>query len=282
MTSPAPSARRVKAAITIRVRGMSSEHKFFDEWAETLYISESSLITRLRNRLDPDTEVHVTSKTTRQGGGFRTVWVNDRDHEGLYDIGLELLDVEGNIWGKSLDKKGEVPNVPIPEARLECERCHTALTTPVPEALDEFINEGFRISRHCDKCKGSTKWRFSTEAVEAARVRQADGPEERRKGRAAIKMRIKVYCDRLGSIGEDICETINVSANGLYFTTSNPYIVGEMLRIVAPFEEGGVAIPVPARVIRLDRPADSSINAVAVEMRRGEKPSEKKGGARPA
>jgi hypothetical protein len=95
-------------------------------------------------------------------------------------------------------------------------------------------------------------------------------------------MRIKVYCDRLGSIGEDICETINISANGLYFTTSNPYIVGEMLRIVAPFEEGGVAIPVPARVVRLDRPADSSLTAVAVEMRRGEPPQGKDRDARPA
>jgi len=282
MTSRAPSIRRIKAAVPIRVRGMSPDHKFFDEWTETVYISESSLITRLRNRLDPDTEVHVTSKTTRQGGGFRTVWVNDHEHEGLYDVGMELLDVEGNIWGKSLDKKGELPDAPVPEARLECQRCRTALTTPVPEALDEFINEGFRISRHCEKCKGSTKWRFSTEVIEAARVRKADGPEERRKGRAAIKMKIKVYCDRLGSIGEDVCETINVSANGLYFTTQNPYMVGETLRIVAPYEEGGVAIPVPARVVRLDRPADSSINAVAVEMRRGEKPSGTNGGARPA
>lgn len=282
MISPAPSARRVKAAIPIRVRGMSSEHKFFDEWTETLYISESSLITRLRNRLDPDTEVHITSKTTRQGGGFRTVWVNDGDHEDGYATGLELLDAEGNIWGKSLAKQGDAPEPPIPEARLECQRCRTALTTPVPEALDEFINEGFRISRHCEKCKGSTKWRFSTEEVEAARVRQADGPEERRKGRAAIKMKIKVYCDRLGSIGEDVCETINISANGLYFTTQNPYMVGETLRIVAPYEESAVAIPVPARVVRLDRPADSSHTAVAVEMRRREKSQGNDRNAHPA
>ena len=283
MASTTPSSRRVKIAIPIRVRGMSSENKFFDEWAETVYVSASSLITRLRSRVDPDTEVHVTSKVTRQGGSFRTIWVNVRDHDGFYDTGMELLDVEGNMWGRTLEKQGDARDAAIAEARLECQRCHTILTTPVPEALDEFIKEGFRIARHCEKCKGSTKWAFSTAAeAESVRVRQADGPDDRRKGRAAIKMKIKVYCDRLGSIGEDVCETINVSANGLYFTTRNPYIVGETLRIVAPYEESGVAIPIPARVVRLDRPADSSLTAVAVEMRRGEKRQGRDPGAHPA
>lgn len=282
MTSPNPSGHRVKTAISIRVRGMSSDHKFFDEWTETVYVSANFLITRLRSRVDPDTEVHVTSKATRQAGGFRTVWVNDREHEGWFDTGMELLDVEGNIWGKSLDKRADGPDAPVPEARLECQRCHSVVTTPVPEALDEYINEGFRIARHCEKCKGSTKWSLSLATAEAIRGRQADGPDDRRKGRAAIKMKIKVYCDRLGSIGEDVCETINVSANGLYFATQNPYIVGETLRIVAPFEESAVAIPVPARVVRLDRPADSTITAVAVELRRGERQAGKDRVASPA
>ena len=44
----------------------------------------------------------------------------------------------------------------------------------------------------------------------------------------------------------------------------------ETLKIVAPFEEGSLAIPVSARVVRLDRPADSSLAAVAVELKRGD------------
>lgn len=272
----------MKLAIPIRVRGMSSENKFFDEWTETVYISASSLITRLCSRVDPDTEVHVTSKASRQGGSFRTVWINLRDQEGVYAVGMELLEVEGNMWGRTLQKQADVQDAPVPETRLECQRCHTCLTTPVPETLNEFLDEGFRISRHCEKCKGSTKWAPPTEATVAVRVRDAGGPDDRRKGRAAIKMKIKVFCDRLGAIGEDVCETINVSANGLYFTTQNRYVVGEMLRIVAPYEESAVAIPVPARVVRLDRPADSSITAVAVEMRRGVQPQGRDSDAHPA
>ncbi len=283
MTETAPSKRRAKITIPVRVRGMSTANKFFDEMTETLYVSPGSIILRLRNRIDVDSEVHVTSKVTRQGGSFRAVWVNTRERDGWFDMGLEVLDVEGNIWGKSLDKVKDGPDTAVAQARLQCQRCHSSQMTSVPEALDEFINDGFTIVRHCEKCKGSTKWAIRTEAAAATeRVRAASGPDDRRKGRAAIKMKIKVFCDRLGILGEDVCETINVSANGLYFRSQNPYAVGEALRIIAPYEEGAVAIPVRARVVRLDRPKDSSLVAVAVEMNRGTKQDGKSGSDRPA
>jgi len=273
MTHTTPTPRRAKIAIPVRVRGMSTENKFFDELTETIYVSTGTMITRLRSRLELDSEVHVTSRVTRQGGNFRAVWVNTRDRDGWFDTGLELVDVEGNIWGKSLEKLTGPESAAVAEAHLECQRCRVAQMTSVPEALEEFIGEGFTIVRQCEKCKGSTQWAFVTaeSAAPSERSREPGGPEERRKGRAAIKMKIKVFCDRLGVLGEDVCETINVSANGLYFTTQNPYTLGEALRIVAPYEEGAVAIPVEARVVRLDRRKDSSLLAVAVELKWGEK-----------
>lgn len=279
MTGNTISSPRFKVALPIRVRGMSADNKFFDETAETLYVSATSIITRLQSRLDLDSEVHVTSKVTRQGGTFRTVWVAAQESAGGYDTGMEMLDVEGNLWGKSLEKQGAAPESAAPEAYLKCQRCQAIHTAQIPEAFDEFIRKGFTIARHCEKCKGTTKWVFSApEAAEPVRAHEQGGPDDRRKGRIAIKMKIKIFCDRLGTIGEDVCETINVSANGLYFETQNPYKLGETLRIVAPFEEGSVAIPVPARVVRLDRPTDSSLTAVAVELKRRESPGQ---GARP-
>jgi len=261
-----------KIDLAIRVRGMNSDHKFFDEMAETQYVSDTWFITRLQNCLDPDSEIHVTCKATRESSNVRVLWVNDQAREGAYDTGLELLEVEGNLWGRNLERFGEVASITNPEVLVECHRCHTTLAVAVPQARSEFVTEGFTIARHCEQCKGTTRWKFSTGKTAATvRARRPGEADERRKGRAAIKMKIKVYCDRLGPIGEDVCETINVSANGLYFTTSNPYLIGETLRIVAPFEEGAVAIPVPARVVRLDRPQESSMVAVAVELNPGRK-----------
>jgi hypothetical protein len=268
MNFKTPHSNLIKTTVPIRVRGMSSRHKFFDETTETLYLSPGSFITRLRSHVDPDTEVHVTSNATGQSGSFRVLWINEVEHDGSYHFGMELLDVEGNIWGKSLEAAPDQAVLPAPEARIECNRCHTTQTIPLPEALAEFINDGFRMARHCEQCKGSTGWKFSPEVVEPDRVRSADGADDRRKGRASIKMKIKVYSDRGGLVGEDVCETLNVSANGLYFKTHQPYEVGEVLKIVAPFVESAVAIPIPARVVRFDRPADASHFAVAVEMRR--------------
>ena len=271
MTGNTPQPSRFRVALSIRVRGMSAENKFFDETTETLYADNTFIITRLQILLDPDSEVHITSRATRQGGNFRTVWVAPLEGADGCDAGMEMLDVEGSLWGRSLEKQGTpVDSVPS-EARLKCMWCNTVLSSAVPEAPEEFLREGFTIARHCENCKATTKWELSpAEAAEPVRTWQRGGTDERRKGRVAIKMKIKVFCDRLGAIGEAVCETINVSANGLYFASPNPYKVGETLRIVAPFEEGSLAIPVPARVVRLDRPADSSITAVAVELSRRE------------
>lgn len=284
MTDQAANLRRAKVAIPIRVRGMSTDNKFFDEATETLYVSASSIIARLQNCTDPDSEVHVTSKVTRQGGSFRVVWVNTQESDGAFATGLEVLDVEGNIWGKSLDKVKEYADGTVAQATLQCRRCKTSQTAAVPEALEEFIAEGFTIARHCEKCKGSTRWAIPKqgEEAQAARARDTEGREDRRKGRAAIKMKIKVFCDRLGILGEDVCETINVSANGLYFRSQNPYAVGEALRIIAPYVQGAVAIPVAARVVRLDRPKDSSLLAVAVEMKGREKAGKERSADGPA
>jgi hypothetical protein len=81
-----------------------------------------------------------------------------------------------------------------------------------------------------------------------------------------MKMKIKVIRDRQGAAFEDICETINISANGAYFLTRHRYAKGESLRIIAPYKEGDVTIPVRARVVRLDNPKDSYLQAVAVEL----------------
>jgi len=247
---------------------MSVHNKFFDEVTDTSYVSGTFIITRLQNLPDLDSELHVTSNTTRQAGTFRTVWIAAAGETGGYDAGMEMLDVEGNLWGRDLEKQGTLADSNPPEASLQCKHCKTVVTGPVPEAHAEFIRGGFTVARHCERCKGTSPWTMTPASTEQERerVRVPGGPDDRRKGRVAIKMRIKVFCDRLGSLGEDICETINVSANGLYFGSNSPYKVGETLRIVAPFEEGTLSIPVPARVVRLDRPPESSVTAVAVEL----------------
>jgi hypothetical protein len=262
------SQRRAKVAVPIRVRGMSNRNKFFDEVTETSYISVGGLITRLPGPIDLDSEIHVTNQTTRLAGNFRVVWISAQGREGWHDAGLELIDVEGNIWGKNFDPEKDSDERAVVQAFLQCQRCHQSQMTDVPEASEEFIADGFTIVRPCERCKASTAWGFTPVATTAPEdgSREDGGRDQRRKGRVPMKMKIKVIRDRQGTPLEDICETINVSGNGVYFLTKHRYAKGESLKVIAPYKEGDVSISVRARVVRLDDPKDSYLQAVAAEL----------------
>jgi PilZ domain len=263
---------RIQMAFPIRVRGMSVENKFFDEETATRWLSKFGLMTRLRNLVDLETEVHVTNLQNAVGGTFRTVWVNTRPSEGFHDIGLEVSDVAGDMWGIHFPP-GEVPpeeaSAPV---WLECKRCRTHLLLPVPEAEFEYLREGFLIAKHCDQCKATTPWEFAVEAeiiVDDAgptKLKKKTEKELRVKGRAPVKMKIKVIRRTFGTPSEDICETNNVSRQGINFYTSRAYEIGERLDVIMPYKEGDVSIPLPASVVRIEKAKNAFQNAVAIRL----------------
>ena len=255
--------QRVKASIPVRVRGMSTRQKFFDEASETRYVGKSSLITRIQNFVDLETELHVVNLNNNLGGTYRVTWINLEGQEGWHDLGLELIESEGNIWGIAVPSGDEAPVAPFPHAWLQCQRCHGGKLTPVPEAEDEFISDGFVISRPCDTCKATTPWGFTPAETPA----RADGGKELRgTGRAPLNMQVKVLRGSYGSALEDLCETLNVSRTGACFLTRKGYKIGEQVKVILPYKEGDVAIPVPARVVRLDKTKDGSFNSVAIQL----------------
>lgn len=263
---------RIQIAIPLRVRGMSTQTKFFDEETETTWLSKYGLMTRLRNLVDLEMEVHVTNLTNSVAGTFRVVWVNRRGHEGFHDIGLELSEAEGDLWGIHFPPWEQEGEESVARVWLECERCHNRDLSTVPEAEYEYLSEGFLIARHCDRCKATTPWEFAveveiiTDPEHPAKGKRSGEKENRNKGRVPMKMKIKVTRRVYGTPLDDICETENVSRNGVYFLSSQHYDVGERVEVVMPYKEGDVPIPVPAQVVRLDWPKQSSFRAVAIRL----------------
>lgn len=265
---------RIQVAIPIRVRGMSSENKFFDEETETQWLSKHGITARLHSLVDLETEVHVTNLKSTVAGTFRAVWVNTRANEGFHDVGLELIWTEGDLWGIHFPPEEPQPDEAMARAWLECRRCHEKLLTSVPEAEYEHLSEGFLIARHCDRCKATTSWEFAVQ-VEiipdegvAAKAKRPAQKDLRDKGRAPIKMKIKVTRRVYGTPIEDVCETENVSRNGARFSSLQNYEVGENVEVVMPYSEGNVAIAVPARVIRVEQGKGMPHRAVAIEFAR--------------
>jgi len=261
--------QRVRAIIPVRVRGMSTRQKFFDESTETSYVGKSSVITRIQNFVDLETELHVVNLRNNLGGTFRVTWMNTEGKEGWHDVGLELSEGEGNLWEIAPPSGEEATDAPLPHAWLQCHRCHEGQLTPVPEAEDEFIVDGFVISRPCDRCKATTPWGFTPAETEDATAGAERQKNMRSTGRAPLNIKIKVIREAYGMPLEDICETVNMSRSGACFQSRKSYAVGEQLRVILPYKEGDVAIPVPARVVRLDHAKDGSFHAVAIKLEEG-------------
>jgi hypothetical protein len=269
---------RVMVAVPIRVRGLSSDNKFFDEPGETCLVSRGLLVTRLQNLVDLETELYVINSDNNVGGLFRVLWVNTQAQDERHDVGLEFIQAEGDLWGISFPAEEGESAEPAAETWLACQRCHQRLLTSVPEAAAEFFYEGFRVSRTCDHCRATTPWEFApaetpeagpmaAEAAGVGRIRmRRPYIESRRKGRAPIETDIKVIRNREVTILEDICKTVNVSRHGAYFLTKEAYAVGERVSVVLHYKEGDVSIPVPAYVVRVERARDSLHNAVAIRL----------------
>ncbi len=273
---------RLKAALPVRIRGMSAQNKFFDEETETQFVGTADVVIRLRSLVELETQVHLSDLKNNSGGTFRVVWVNSRPREGFHDVGLELLEAESKLW------RVEFPPAPSeapPQATLECLRCHQSLSVAVVEAEEEFLRAGFQISRHCDACKATTDWKLVTaggaddeaDALEAellepgGKPKAKSRPDKRNKGRARLRMVIKVIRKKYGMVLEDVIETKNVSRGGAYFISDKVYEVGEPLEVVMPYKKGEMTIPVRARVVRLDSLGDFSQRGVAIRLEGGKK-----------
>jgi hypothetical protein len=264
--------------LAVRVRGMSHEHRFFDELASTTRLTEEFIVIRLRDLVDPDSELHITNMRTQIGGTYRVAWINTRSDEGLHAVGLELLDPEGDIWEPGSILAGAECFDGAPVALLECQRCHQRVSASLPEAEAESLGEGFTIARHCELCRATTAWAFSVEAppeiaqpepeVELASStgKRQILKEQRLKGRAPLRMPIKTIRHRYGAMVFDVAETINVSRTGVYFATDQSYEVGGEVKIIMPYHPNGVAIPVAARVVRQDEHKGTTGKRVAIHL----------------
>ena len=278
---------QVKAAIPIRIRGMSSQNRFFDEQTETDWVGKETVTSHLRTPVELDTEVHLINMRTNVGGTFRVIWTNTREVGGFHSLGLELIEPEGELWAMAFPTAEPGEEGVLPQVSLVCQRCHQRLLSAVPEARGEFLREGFRVARHCELCRATTPWSFTVGPQSAAPTtpegeaeaipRAAEAPpaagrtrqeDQRAKGRAPLQMAIKVTRKKYGTTLEEVCQTINISRNGVYFRCSQNYEIGEDVDVVLNYKEGDLALSVPAKVVRLGQPKDTFQKGVAIQLKK--------------
>jgi hypothetical protein len=269
-------------AVRIRVRGMSHEERYFDEDTETARLAGDFIVIRLRTVVTLESELHIMNVGTQVGGNFRVVWIHSPEGADVHSVGLEMLDAEGDIWAPESVPPVDPAGVAPPATVLECRRCHRKISMAVPEADADYVGEGFSIALACDACKATTAWAFTTgeatesasapgagsggATVESAPKKRVFTKDERTKGRAPLKILVKIIRLKFGKSFFDVCETTNVSRTGFYFTTDQGYELEERVEIVMPYHPDSEGIHVQGRVVRVDSLGDSYRKGVAIQL----------------
>jgi len=242
---------------------MSVQHKFFDEETATILVSKHGMMTQIRNLVDLEAEVHVVNISNEISGSFRAVWVNTLVKDGFYQVGLEVVEAAGNIWGIFFPPEDPAIDQPTAQAWLECKNCHQKLLGPIPEAEVEHLVVGVVVARQCDRCRATTTWQLT---IEEELVGAGGKKDPRAKTRAALRLSIKVIREVDGANVEEVCGTLNVSRNGAYFLTAKDYEVGERIKIVLPYKKGDATRPASATVTRQDQVDGLFNHAVGIHI----------------
>lgn len=257
----------------IRVRGMSREHKFFDEQTETKFIGQYGFMTQLRSLVDLEAEIHVVNLKNDVAGTFRVVWVNVRNRDGFHHLGVEVYEAPDDLWGIYFPPIE--PGVDLPDDRvwLRCRTCKQKELATVPQAGLEHLEAGVIVARQCDQCKATTVWEFIQpadgapgDAAGSSSDEKKDKEDQRARKRQTLSLNLKLIRKLGGMEVDDVCKTIDVSHMGACFLTPQIYKVGEPVKVILPYKKDSATVPVGARVIRIVQPKGTSHYAVAIQL----------------
>ena len=272
----------------VRVRGLTPRLRYFDEETFVLRLKRGSIVIRLGQRLDLNSELQVTDVRTHRGGAYRVAWMSPCAQEGMSFLGLELLDPKADIWRPGAPSETAEKENTVPAALLECQQCAQRISTPLSEVDSQYITEGFTIIHQCDTCNAETGWTYCGETPMAANplpleqaappleaTPAAEGPlesptrrfaERRQIARTRLGLPIKVIRSKIGQPVYELCVTVNVSRSGISFTASQDYEPGETVQIILPYHADSMAAPLPATVVREEANEGTQKKRVAVRF----------------
>jgi hypothetical protein len=135
---------------------------------------------------------------------------------------------------------------------IECAACKKAAQSALSSIEYDVLLATGLISRHCDRCGETTRWRpseqlLTPEMVAAANAKPHSPEDERRKiRRLRLNMRIRVR--NMWGV-TDICQTRDVSKVGLCFLSTKVYSVRDELFIALPFADQQVPVETKSIIV---------------------------------
>jgi hypothetical protein len=239
---------RILAPVMIRVIGNDASGISFAEETITVSFNQQGARISLTHSLLTDDVILVKNlendveEEFRVVGAFQEVFGNRREW------GVEALDPETRIWGIEFTPP---PEGIQPKVLIECAACKKAAQTPLSSIEYDVLLATALISRHCDRCNETTRWKPSEQIhnVEMVKTTASAGMvrgERRKVRRLKLTMQLRV---RNGWGLVDVAQTRDVSKAGLCFISTKRFEVSDEVYITLPFASDQTPVETPGRIV---------------------------------
>jgi PilZ domain len=239
---------RVLAPTPIRVIGNDMSGVAFSEDAVTVSFNREGARISVTHTLLVDDIILILNKKTNLEDEFRVVGAFQQVSGDRREWGVEAVDQKSNIWGIEFAQPSEELQ---PKALIECGGCKHVVQSPLSSIEYDVLLAVGMISRHCDRCKETTRWKPSTQTVmpeilDAIPKKPGAQTGTRRVKRIKLVMRVRVR-NAWGIV--DVAQTRDVSKLGLCFLSAKIFSVGDEVSLVLPFTAGSVPVETKGKVV---------------------------------
>ncbi len=240
---------RILAPIRIRVIGNDMSGVSFAEETVTVSFNQQGARISLIHSLLTDDVLLVRNLENGVEEEFRVVGAFQQVFGNRREWGVEALSPESGIWGVEFSPHDDSAQ---PQVLIECAACHTAAQSTLSSIEYEVLLATGLISRHCDRCNETTRWKPSAQAVTEeilVRSKKAASLEkqiERRTRRIKLTMQLRVR-NAWGVM--DIARTRDVSKAGLCFLSAQRFSLSDEIYITLPYAKNQSPMETPGRII---------------------------------
>lgn len=239
---------RVLAPVRIRVIGNDISGISFSEETVTVSFNQHGARISLTHPLLPDDILLIRNLANNIEEEFRVVGAFQQVFGNRREWGVEAINSESEIWGIEFARPSEGIQ---PKVLIECAACRKATQSPLSSIEYDVLLATGLISRHCDRCNETTRWKPSEQAVSAEMFQAPSTSEplanERRKSRRLkLVMRLRV---RTSWGVTDIAQTRDVSKGGLCFLSPQIFNLGDEVYITLPFADNQAPVETKGRIV---------------------------------
>jgi hypothetical protein len=240
---------RILAPVRIRVIGNDASGVSFAEETVTVSFNQQGARISLTHSLLPDDIVLVKNLENGVEEEFRVVGAFQQVFGSRCEWGVEAINPENGIWGMEFTPTEDSAQ---PKVLVECAACKTAAQSTLSSIEYGVLLATGLISRHCDRCNETTRWKPSDQAmtpeilVRSSQAASKVNKERRQTRRLKLTMQLRVRSS-WGVV--DNARTRDVSKAGLCFVSSQRFSTGDEIYITLPHAQNQTPVETKGKVV---------------------------------